>query len=177
MVQWLGIGAFTSVARVQSLDGEPGSCKPCRTTRKKYSEIIGSLLTLSPSHSITLSCKDLSNIFLFPYSHGHRPVPNPHHCNRSEHLYRPYHGLGIVLSILTFVISLNTHRTPQRQSLMAGLPSPVSLFGVHTILMVAREYGCPCVVVSEINKWDLMRLQSFCTAKETINKTKRQPSE
>ena len=32
-------------------------------------------------------------------------------------------------------------------------------------------------IKTKINKWDLMRLQSFCTAKETINKTKRQPSE
>ena len=32
-------------------------------------------------------------------------------------------------------------------------------------------------IKTKINKWDLMKLQNFCTAKETINKTKRQPSE
>ena len=32
-------------------------------------------------------------------------------------------------------------------------------------------------IQTKINKWDLMKLQSFCTAKGTINNTKRQPSE
>ena len=32
-------------------------------------------------------------------------------------------------------------------------------------------------IKTKINKWDLMKRKSFRTAKETINKTKRQPSE
>ena len=32
-------------------------------------------------------------------------------------------------------------------------------------------------IEGKINKWDLIKIKSFCTTKETISKVKRQPSE
>jgi hypothetical protein len=34
-----------------------------------------------------------------------------------------------------------------------------------------------CAVRSRIDTWDLIKLQSFCKAKDTVNKTKRPPTD
>jgi hypothetical protein len=34
-----------------------------------------------------------------------------------------------------------------------------------------------CAVRSRIDKWNLIKLQSFCKAKDTVNQTKRQPTD
>jgi hypothetical protein len=35
----------------------------------------------------------------------------------------------------------------------------------------------PCAVRSRIDKWDLLKLQSFCKGKDTVNKTKWPPTD
>ena len=34
-----------------------------------------------------------------------------------------------------------------------------------------------CAVRSRIDKWDLIKMHSFCKAKDTVNKTKRPPTD
>ena len=52
-----------------------------------------------------------------------------------------------------------------------------TLYDIHHSKILFDPAPRELEIRTQINKWDLMKLKSFCTTKETINKTKRQPSE
>ena len=52
-----------------------------------------------------------------------------------------------------------------------------TLYDIHHSETLFDPLPREMVIKTKINTWNLMKPKSFCTAKETINKTKRQPSE
>jgi hypothetical protein len=52
-----------------------------------------------------------------------------------------------------------------------------SLEDTGTGVIFLNRIAMACTVRSRINKWDLIKLQNFCKAKDTVNKTKRPPTD
>ena len=52
-----------------------------------------------------------------------------------------------------------------------------SLKDMGTWEIFLNRTAMACAVRSRIDKWDLMKLQSFCKAKDTFHKTKRPPTD
>ena len=48
---------------------------------------------------------------------------------------------------------------------------------MHNLLLIYKAGTMAYAVRSRIEKWDLIKLQSFCKAKDTVNKTKRPPTD
>ena len=49
--------------------------------------------------------------------------------------------------------------------------------GLWSFSLCAWENPSPRIMEIKIIKWDLLKLKSFCTVKETINKIKMQPTD
>ena len=89
--------------------------------------------------------------------------------------------IGIILSPIPKPLPL----TPPTQPICTGLRQTVeltvrvgrTLYDINQSKILFDPPPREMEIKTQINKWDLMKLKSFCTAKETINKTKRQPSE
>ena len=48
---------------------------------------------------------------------------------------------------------------------------------MHGHRRLLPKYNPVAQTLRTINKWDLLKLRSFCNAKDIVNKTKRQPTE
>ena len=51
-----------------------------------------------------------------------------------------------------------------------------SLDDMGTEVRFLNRPAMACAVRAIIDKWDIIRLQSFCKGKDTVNKTERQPT-
>ena len=56
-------------------------------------------------------------------------------------------------------------------------PETIKLLGENRTLYDINRPPRVMEIKTKVNKWDLIKFKSFCTAKETISKVKRQPSE
>jgi hypothetical protein len=69
----------------------------------------------------------------------------------------------------------NLHIRPETMKLIEEKVGK-SLEDMNTGEKFLNRAAMACAVRSRIDKWDLIKLQSFCKAKDTVNKTKRPPT-
>ena len=82
---------------------------------------------------------------------------------------------GLIFKIYRQIMQLNIKKTNNQQD--TGTPKFRAALLTRTPTSLHLKYPREMEIITKINKWELMKLNTFCTAKETINKMKRQPLE
>ena len=123
------------------------------------------------------------------------PPPSPYHPSGSSQCTSPKHPVsciepGLVIHFIYDII----HVSMPFSQISPPSPSPTESVRPETIKLLEENicktlsdinhsrilYDPPPRILeikAKINKWDLIKLKSFCTTKEIIKKVKRQPSE
>ena len=123
-------------------------------------------------HASNMDWRFVSHVIIYMFQcHSHisnRPIPfpqSPKDC--SKHL--------CLLCCLTYRVIVTIFRPETIKLLEENIGKTFSDINHSRIL-----YDPPpriLVIKAKIDKWDLIKIKSFCTTKETISKVKRQPSE
>jgi hypothetical protein len=66
------------------------------------------------------------------------------------------------------------HIKPDKLKLIEEIIGKSQRYGYRGKIL---EQAMACAIRSRIDKWDLIKLQSFCKAKDNVNKTKMQPTD
>jgi hypothetical protein len=67
------------------------------------------------------------------------------------------------------------HKTRDSETYKGEVRKSLKDMGTEEKILNRRPMGC--AVKSRINKWNLIELQSFCKSIDTVNKTKRPPTD
>ena len=87
-----------------------------------------------------------------------------------EHVLTPYTKIN-----LKWIKDLNAR--PETTRLLEENIGGRTLSDIHHSRILYDPPPRILEIKAKINKWDLSKIKSFCTTKETISKVKRQPSE